>query len=211
MDLNFFGKQGSGKGTQARIIAEQFGYKIFETGQALRDIAKEDSPLGREVNSIMQAGKLVPIEIVVNVLEDFVKKANPEEKIIFDGIPRSLEQKEHFDKISEKYNRSVLNILIDISDQEALTRLSARKICDSCRKVYGASHKGKYCPQCGQELTQRLDDNPEAIKQRLAIYASETRPVIQEYESQQNMITINGENDIEAITAAINKEIKNKS
>jgi len=208
MDLNFFGKQGSGKGTQAGIIAKKFSYKIFETGGALRSIAQGESDLGLKVKLIMEKGNLVPTEIVMAVVEDFVKKTKKEEKIIFDGIPRSKEQKTYFDQIVKENSRNIKNILIDISDKEALRRLSERKICEDCNKVYGAFYEGEICENCGGRLIKRLDDNPEAIKKRLEIYEKETLPVVNEYKDSDNMIIINGEKNIEEISNDIIENIK---
>jgi len=203
MDLNFFGKQGSGKGTQAKVIAKRLCYRIFETGGALRDIAKKKTALGKKVKEIMNKGELVPTKVVIEVLEDFIKSIEPGEKIIFDGIPRSTEQKIHFDRIINKHKRVVQGILISISDKEALYRLSNRMICQDCSAVYGAFYKEKKCEKCGGELGKRSDDVPEAIQKRLELFAEETVPVIKSYRRSGDITEINGKLPVEMVTQKI--------
>lgn len=198
MDLVLFGIQGSGKGTQGKFIAERYGFEIFETGGELRKLAKEESELGKKVKEIIEAGHLVPNEVVMEIIENFMKKLPDGKKVMFDGIPRKMEQKESFDKLMNKLGRPFLGILIHISKEEALRRLTTRRLCETCKSVYPSSYKNDKC-ECGGRLVTRADDNPESIKVRLNAYENETTPVIEHYKKEGKMIKINGEQSIDEV------------
>ncbi len=205
-DLILIGMQGSGKGTQGKLLKQEFGYKIFDTGESLRNIAKEDSSLGRKVKSIIESGNLVETKIVMEVVEDFINKLNKSDKILFDGIPRSKDQREGLEKILSKFNKKAVAIYINISKDIAEKRLLSRKICKSCKQIFTANYKDKVCNKCGTKISTREDDNPEAIKKRINIFFEETMPIIKYYESEDRYILIDGEKSIEEVF----NEIKNK-
>jgi len=200
MDLIFFGMQGAGKGTVGRLVAEHFNLKIFETGGALRALAQEDSPLGHKVKEIIEAGHLVPNEVVMEIVEDFLNKLEPGAQVLFDGIPRSTEQANSLNALLDKNGRTYKAILIKITEDTALTRLTTRKICSKCKKVFAADYKNETCdePACDSApLTTRADDNPEAIKTRIEAFKEETLPAIELY--KDNLIEIDGEPSIEQV------------
>jgi len=197
MDLVFFGIQGSGKGTQTKIFAEKIKAKIFEAGAELRQIAAENSELGNKIRDIINSGKLVPTEVVMEVCENFInKKCRTSDKIIFDGIPRSMEQKIIFDQILKKNNRDFCGVLIDLSEQEAINRLLKRRICEKCKKVFSVDFSEENCEVCGEKLIQRSDDNEKSILVRLENFKKETVPVIEEVAEQKKLIKINGNQEI---------------
>lgn len=198
MDLVLFGMQGSGKGTQSKIIAEQCGLSIFETGAELRRLALKDSKLGHKVKTIIEAGHLVPSEVVMESITDFIHRLP--KGALFDGIPRSRDQQELFDSLLEKENREFLGLLIELSEKEALKRLTARRMCKSCKSVFPAFYTKKTCENCGGELGIRHDDTKEAIKVRIATFLKETVPVIEDYKSKGKMLVVNGEQSIEDVT-----------
>jgi len=141
MDIVLFGIQGSGKGTQGKIIADKYQMRIFETGAELRRLAKEDSSLGKKVKNLIEAGQLVPNEIVMEIIENFSKDFNKNEKVLFDGIPRKMEQAQSFDKLMKELNREFVCILMDISEKEAYRRLTTRRICEECKSVYPSTYE----------------------------------------------------------------------
>lgn len=198
MDLVLFGIQGSGKGTQGKFIAERYGFEIFETGGELRKLAKEESELGKKVKEIIEAGHLVSNEVVMEIIENFMMKLREGKKVMFDGIPRKMEQKESFDRLMNKLGRPFLGILIHISKGEALRRLTTRRLCETCKSVYPASYESDKC-KCGGKLVTRADDNPESIKVRLDAYENETTPVIEQYKKEGKMIETNGEQSIDEV------------
>jgi adenylate kinase len=203
MDIVLFGMQGSGKGTQSQKIAAQFGLKIFETGAELRRLAEENSELGQKVKNIMTAGHLVPTEVVMEIIEDFAKHLPDGNGALFDGIPRSEDQREQFDALMNKTGREFKGLLIEISEEEALKRLTTRRICDACKNAYPSFYDKDSCESCGGKLVTRQDDTPEAIRVRLDTFLEKTIPVIEHYKNQEKMITIRGEQSIAGVESDI--------
>ncbi|MBU2524296.1 nucleoside monophosphate kinase [Patescibacteria group bacterium] len=199
MDLVFFGMQGSGKGTQGALIAKKFNLKVFETGGELRRLAKEDSPLGKKIKSIIEAGKLVDNEIVMEIIENFMEHLEPNQNVLFDGIPRSQVQAKSFNELLERKGRIFKGVLIKITEEVALSRLLTRRICESCKKVFPADFTANSCAACNGNLITRKDDNEEAIKTRLHAFTSETLPVIEEYQKNGKMIEVDGTKRIEEV------------
>lgn len=174
-DVVIFGMQGAGKGTQGALLAEQKKLEIFETGGALRKIRQEDSELGRTVKDIMDRGDLVTNEIVMNIIEDFLSK-NEGKRILFDGIPRMMEQKITFDALLKKFNRTLEGVFLTIPEEEAISRMLERG---------------------------RADDTIEVIKNRLKNYNDETLPVIEEYEKSGILTRVEGIGSIEEISRTV--------
>lgn len=196
MDLIFFGMQGSGKGTLGKAVAERYGMQIFETGSELRKLSNEDSELGRKVKSIVEAGNLVSNEVVMEIVEDFMNKSGNGSPILFDGIPRKTTQAESLNEVLDRHNREYKAVLLELSEESALRRLTTRRICKSCKAVYPATYTEEKC-ECGETLITRSDDNPEAIKTRLHNFSEETVPAIEMYKDK--LITIDGEPTIEEV------------
>lgn len=176
-DIVIFGMQGSGKGTQGEILAKKHGFTIFETGKELRKIREEDSDLGRKVKSIMDRGDLVTNFIVMEIVENFFVN-NKDKKILFDGIPRSMEQKETFDEVLKKYDRTINGIYLVLDEKTAIERMLERG---------------------------RSDDSLEVIKKRLENYNKETIPVINKYIEEGIMTEIDAKGSIEDIEIIIDK------
>jgi len=207
MDLILFGIQGSGKGTQGKVLKEHFDMAYFETGAQLRKLASEESTLGQKVKEIIEAGHLVPNEIVMEIVEDFLSKVPNGKSIIFDGIPRKIVQAESLAKLLDQNNRKYKAVILDLSEEEALNRLTKRRICSDCKEVYPASYKGKNCEKCEGELITRTDDNAESIKVRIEAFINETMPVIKMYEEKGLLIKINGEQEIDEVTKELIKTL----
>ena len=198
-DLILIGKQGSGKGTQAKILAEKFGFRIFETGGALRAIAKEDSGLGREVLAITTRGDLVPNEVVMKIVSDFLSKLEGDVSVIFDGIPRSEEQRLSLEKLLQEQGRDFRALEVRLSDEEAIVRLSIRAHCEDCGANFGSSED--VCPKCGSKnISRRADDTPEAISKRLDNFEKFTAPLLSVWKSQGKLVSVNGEQNIDIVT-----------
>lgn len=210
MDIVLFGIQGSGKGTLGKAIAEKYNFRIFETGYELRKISHEDSELGHKIKNIITAGHLVPNEIVMAIVENFLQHTPQSEKILFDGIPRQTEQSEKFDTIMNKFQRIFKGILIDVPKKVAEQRLSMRRICKVCKAVYPAFYKENSCKKCSGTLVTRSDDNTESIHRRIATFFEETLPVIDSYEKQQKIIRMNGDVSIEEAQKKIFEIIEKK-
>lgn len=197
MDIVLFGIQGSGKGTLGKAIAEKYGYKYFETGSELRKLSAQESPLGKRVKEIVESGQLVPDEIVMEIIENFMKEEDPgENTVIFDGIPRKMAQAKLFDELMNKLERSYKGILVDVPEETAIKRLSTRRICSKCKEVYPASYEEPSCKKCGGELITRSDDTPDSIKTRIQVYKDETVPVIDDLKKKEMLIVMDGDQSI---------------
>lgn len=201
MNLIFIGPQGSGKGTQAKIISEKLGFVHISTGDLLRSL---EGDLKKEADEYMQSGKLVPDEFIIKILKNRLEKEDCKKGVILDGFPRNLNQAEELDKIV-KIN-AALNI--NISDEEAIKRISGRFLCSKCGEGYNIYTEPKpavlgKCDKCSGDLIQRKDDNPEAVKKRLEIYHQETSLILKHY----NTIKINGEQEISNVEKDIQKAV----
>lgn len=196
MDLILFGMQGAGKGTIGKALAERYKLQIFETGGALRALSQEDSELARKVKSIIEAGHLVPNEVVMEIVENFISKLPAGTNVLFDGIPRKVEQAESLNALLEKNGRTYRAVILDIKEESALKRLTTRRICKVCKTIFPITYTADKCT-CGGELVTRSDDNPEAIQTRLKAYRDETVPAIELY--KDGMIKIDGEPSIEEV------------
>lgn len=168
--------QGSGKGTQAKILTEVEGYKVFETGAQLRQLRELDTPLASEVREILAAGNLVSQEVVMSILEEFLRTVPANQPVIYDGIPRNLEQKIAFDQMLEKYDRMPIALQIDLDRETALTRMRERG---------------------------RDDDTEEAMQQRLLNFQALTQPVIEAYDNEVGLITVDGRQSIAEVSVNI--------
>lgn len=175
-DLILVGKQGSGKGTQAKMLSQQFGYVIFETGGALRAIAQEDSELGKKVKAITERGDLVPNEIVMDIVRDFVEKNDPSTPVIFDGIPRSEPQRASLEELLKEMGRDFQVLEITLSDDEAMSRLLKRA-----------------------EIEGRADDKTDVILKRIENFKLHTIPLIEVWRGEGKLVEINGEQSMEGV------------
>lgn len=176
-DLILVGRQGSGKGTQGKILAETQGYKIFETGGELRRLAKSDSELGKKIKFIIESGELVSNEVIMEIVEDFLSSIDLETPVIFDGVPRFEQQRITLEEELKKAGREFQVLEIEISTEEAFKRLIKRA-----------------------ELEGRADDTPEVIQKRIDIFEAETAPMLEIWREQGRVISVNGEQDIEDVT-----------
>jgi len=197
MDLIFFGMQGAGKGTLGKQLSEKYGFQVFETGGELRKLSNEDSELGQKIKSIIEAGHLVSNEVVMEIVENFLDHLKPGVNVLFDGIPRKIEQANLLNALLEKHQRTYKALLIDIKKETALKRLTTRRICAKCKTVYPADYNGTVCASCDGELTTRSDDNADAIKTRLEAFENETVPAINLY--NEKLIKIDGEPTIDEV------------
>lgn len=201
MNYVLFGIQGSGKGTQGKILAAKIGAAYFETGGELRRLANENSELGKKVKLIIEAGHLVPNEVVMEIAENFAKMPeNNARPIIFDGIPRNQHQNDTFEALLQKLGRDYKGIYFELQRNEAENRLLKRRVCSKCKEIYPAFYRNPVCEKCNGELITRADDNADSIRTRLDIFYKETLPVIKNWSGRGKMIKINAAPPIEEIT-----------
>lgn len=200
MNIIIFGPQGSGKGTQAKLISEKLGLFYFESGEFLRNLAESNPRIDEIIN---KKGELLPDEEIFSYATEYLEKNDPDGKnIIFDGYPRSVKQYELLTKwLETKDSRVDKAILLNISEEVSVKRLSARRICTKCGNVYNliTNLPPKGVCECGGELVQREDDKPEAIKKRLDLYKKNTKPLIEIFKKDGLLVEINGERPINTI------------
>ena len=179
MNAIIFGAPGSGKGTYASRLQSKLGVDVIAMGDIFREIMKEDSQMGKKVKGYVEKGLLVPDDIVMKVLKQRLTKIPKGKGFILDGYPRTVEQAKALEKIA----KIDVIILLLVPDWIIIERLSTRRICKNCGKVYNIRFlKPKVdmiCDKCGGPLYQRSDDNPEVIKKRIQVYEEQTRPILQ--------------------------------
>lgn len=206
MNVIILGPQGSGKGTQARLLSEKLGLFYFESGDFLRERARADSRIDEIIN---KKGELLPDEETFTLVRDFLKeKTQNLDGLLLDGYPRSLKQYQFLkDWLTDEGKKIDLAIFLTISDAESIRRLSARVICPKCGTVYNLITNpppGGKC-KCGGDPVQRSDDTPEAIKKRLEQYHETTSPLIEVLKKDGILVEVDGERPIEVILNDLEK------
>ena len=208
MNLIFLGPPGSGKGTQAKLLSERLGMLHLSTGDILREAVREGTPLGREAKRYMDEGKLVPDEVVIGIVKEWLLSKGVERGVIFDGFPRTVAQAEALDRMMKELGQKIDWVIdIDVSEAEVLKRLSGRRTCKNCGAMYhlifNPPKVDGRCDKCGGELYQRDDDKEETIKSRLKVYKEQTEPLKEYYKKLGIVKGIVGEGGIEEIQKKI--------
>jgi len=203
MDIILIGPPGSGKGTQAKMIVDRYNVKHVSTGDILRENVRNGTPLGVEAKKFMDAGKLVPDALLIDIIKDRLAKDDVKGGWMLDGYPRTIPQAEALDKILPALGQKIDVVLnIDVPDEELVKRVTGRRMC-KCGATYHVSFnkpkvEGK-CDACGGDLYQRADDTEETVKQRLNAYHAQTQPLIDYYTKRGIVATVLGVGDIKAI------------
>ncbi len=196
-----FGKQGSGKGTQGKILAERYGLRVFDMGSELRHMIESATPLGEKIKEIVESGNLVDDNSIMDIVENFLKSLTAKQSVLFDGIPRTITQAERLLVLLKAHERDSFALLVKISEEEAVKRLTQRRVCSGCKEIYPAFYNGEECAKCGGVLVTRKDDsNLDSIMQRLKNYEKETKPVIDHFYSIDRLIQVDGEQSIPDVT-----------
>ncbi|MEM4246939.1 MAG: adenylate kinase [Candidatus Woesearchaeota archaeon] len=205
MKIVILGPQGSGKGTQADLISKRFSIPHIDAGQLLRDQVAKKTALGKKIEGAMKKGQLLPYKIVNEVIGQRLSEPDCETGFVLDGYPRQIEEAEFLDSITD----IDAVIVLDIPDEIAVKRLSARRVCVGCRvPLYGLPEEiGKACSECGGKLEQRADDKPEAVRNRLRIYHETTEPLKEYYKPRSILHVIDGTGSVEEVFKLIMKEI----
>lgn len=199
LQVCLFGPQGSGKGTQAEKLSEYFGIPHIAPGNIFRKAVADATDLGHQVESIVREGHLVPNELTNALMKERVSQEDVREGFVLDGYPRNAVQADALDAMTPLTHV----IIIDIPDEESVRRISQRRSCPSCGAPYHLSFKPpkdpSRCDSCGSELVLRDDDRPEAIRQRLAIYHSDTEPLFERYAKRDILHHIDGMGPIDTV------------
>jgi adenylate kinase len=204
------GAPGAGKGTQARLLQERQHILQISTGDILRTMRVERTPLAEEVNAIMSAGQLVPDALMVSVVRERTGREDSRDGYILDGFPRTAVQAEMLEKLAEEQGNRILPISIDVPFEVLEKRMAGRRSCPICGEIYNIYFKPpKWDNVCDfhpeAQLGHRVDDTPEKAKVRLETYARETRPLLDYYAATNRLRSVDGTRDPEVIYADIEK------
>lgn len=202
------GPPGSGKGTQAVRIKDQLNIPHISTGNILRDHIRNNTPLGIKAKEYMDAGKLVPDSLIIDLLFDRVSNPDAVKGYLLDGFPRTIPQAEAFDQRLSK-NSHLVVINLQVSDELVVKRISGRLSCPSCGCVYNrffdAPREEGKCTKCGAALVQRADDAEVVVRERLSVYKTQTEPLVEYYKKKNVLININGEQDPDKVFEEIKR------
>lgn len=213
MNLVFLGPPGVGKGTQAKLLTNEYELTHVATGDLLREAVKKNTPLGIQVKEIISRGELVPDEIVFSLVKERLQSPSAN-GFVFDGFPRNISQAEQLDKYLKEINKKLDRVIyFQFPEEEIIRRLSARRICSRCQANYNLitqpPSEETVCDLCKGELIQRSDDRPETIKERLKIYQKETAPLIEYYENKKILKKIDASFKVEEIYSSLKSTLSN--
>lgn len=208
MRLILLGPPGAGKGTQAKMLKEKFRVPQISTGDILRKAVSDDTELGKRAKAVMDGGRLVPDEIVVELIKEKIKGEDCLRGFILDGFPRTIVQAEKLGETLAGMNQKVDAVIdFEVNSPELIARLTGRRSCSSCGAMFHDEtrrpKKPGTCDICGNELYQRPDDNRETILKRLEVYENETAPLKDFYRKQGNLKSLTGRGSVEEIFSQV--------
>ena len=209
MRLILLGAPGAGKGTQAEVICNTLNIPAISTGNILREAKAKGTPLGLEAATYMDSGKLVPDELVINILKERLKEDGGQNGFMLDGFPRTVPQAEALDQMGVVIDRVVD---LEVPDDKIMARLSGRRVCEKCGSSYHVLYKPTkvegVCDRCGGKTVQRKDDAPETIKERLEVYHAQTEPLKDYYKKTGKLVVVEGQEEVADTTALTLKAVE---
>ena len=209
MNIVLLGAPGAGKGTQAAVICEKLNIPTISTGNIIREALKNGTEMGLKAKSYMDAGKLVPDEVVIGIVKERLAQDDCANGFILDGFPRTIPQAEALDAMGVVIDKV---IDIEVADEVIVNRLSGRRVCEKCGRPYHLeSLKPKaegICDDCGGTLVQRKDDSIETVKARLDIYHNETEPLKDYYAKQNKLVVVEGQDTVEDTSKLVLAEVE---
>ena len=209
MNLILLGAPGAGKGTQAEKICEKLSIPAISTGNMLREAMANGTEMGLKAKSFIDAGKLVPDEVVIGIIDERLKQDDCKNGFILDGFPRTIPQAEALDEMGVRIDKV---IDIEVPDEKIASRLSGRRVCLKCGATYHTEFKKPktegICDACGDTLVQRKDDMPETVLDRLKTYHEQTEPLKGYYEKQGILRVVEGQEEVADTTALTFKALE---
>jgi adenylate kinase len=214
MNLILLGAPGAGKGTVAKVLVERNNVVQISTGDMLRKAITDGTPAGKKAKSFIDEGKLVPDEAILEMMEDRLKQPDCAKGVILDGFPRTIPQAEGLKALLKRIGMKIdAAVDIDVPEKTIVERLSTRRTCSNpaCQEIYNTVTKptkveGK-CDKCGADAVQRSDETPEAIKMRLETYYEKTKPLINFYEKEGLLISLDGNSGTENVYRELMKKV----
>lgn len=208
MRLILLGAPGAGKGTQAEILSRELGIPTISTGNILRAAMKAGTPVGIQAKSYVEAGKLVPDDVIIGIIQERLAQEDCKEGYILDGVPRTIPQAETMEAMGVQIDCA---LSIEVEDHVIVERMAGRRTCKDCSQTFHVVNNPPrtegVCDSCGGELTIRKDDAPETVKARLEVYHRDTEPLKQFYAQRGMLKTVENQHSIEATTAEIRKAL----
>ncbi len=197
MKLILLGAPGAGKGTQAEVICEKLSIPAISTGNIIREALRNSTELGLKAKSYMDSGKLVPDDVVIEIIRERLSKEDCKNGFILDGFPRTVPQAEALDRMGIVIDRV---IDIEVPDEKIEARMSGRRVCGKCGASYHIDYKpsrdGVTCDACGEKLVQRKDDAPETVRERLRVYHEQTEPLKDYYRGTGKLRVVIGQEEV---------------
>ena len=202
MNIVLLGAPGAGKGTQAQKLVADYGVAHISTGDLLRAAVKAQSKLGKEAKGYMDAGQLVPDQLVIDLVKERLEEDDAKKGFILDGFPRNTDQAVALDGELEAMGVNLdAALLVDVASEVIISRLSSRRTCKDCG--YTAPAAVDTCPRCGGEMYQRDDDKPETIARRLDTYKNQTEPLVEYYGGHGILKTVDGDRPVDEVYADV--------
>ncbi len=209
MKLILLGAPGAGKGTQAEVICNNFNIPTISTGNILRAAIKAGTEMGLKAKSYIDAGELVPDSVVIGIINDRLKEDDCKNGFVLDGFPRTIPQAEALEAMNIGIDCA---LSIEVPDEKIMQRLSGRRVCLTCGATYHLDYKKpskeNTCDGCGAELTQRVDDKPETIAERLKVYHEQTEPLKDFYSKLGKLRTVEGQEEVKDTSALVLKALE---
>ncbi len=202
MNIVLLGAPGAGKGTQAKKLVENHGMLHLSTGDLLRAAVKDQTPLGIKAKSYMDAGDLVPDELIINMVKERIQADDAKKGVIFDGFPRTATQAVALDSELAELGQPLQHaVLVDVKSDVIIKRLTSRRTCRDCG--YIGTDADASCPKCSGEMYQRDDDNEATVTNRLNVYETSTAPLIDYYRGKDLLVTIDGDRPVDEVYADV--------
>lgn len=213
MNLILMGLPGAGKGTQAEKIIEKYQIPHISTGDMFRSAIKEGTELGSKAKSFMDQGALVPDEVTIGIVRERLGKDDCKNGYLLDGFPRTLQQAEALEILLADLNAPIDYVIhIDVPKDKLLDRLTGRRVCPTCGATYHVIFNppkvAEKCDQDGATLNQREDDQPETVANRIEVNLEQTQPLLDFYQGKGNLVTVNGDQDINDVFEEVDKELQ---
>ncbi len=209
MNLILLGAPGAGKGTQAEVICNAYGIPTISTGNIIREAVKNGTELGEQTKSYLDAGALVPDELVIALVKERLAQPDCANGFILDGFPRTVPQAKALDEMKVRID-TVLDI--EVADEKIVGRLSGRRVCSNCGASYHLEYKPSkaegVCDSCGGGLIQRKDDHPDTVLERLRVYHEQTEPLKDYYSAQGKVTVVYGQEEVKDTSALVLKALE---
>ena len=201
MKIIFLGAPGAGKGTQAERVSVRFGIPTISTGAIIRSAIKDGTAMGLEAKKFIEAGELVPDDVVIGIVKERLSQSDCDKGYILDGFPRSVPQAKALDEMGVVLDKV---ISLEVSDETIVERMSGRRVCAGCGKTFHIKHlpseKGDICDACDGQLVIRADDAPDVVRSRLEVYHSTTEPLKDYYRESGKLCTVEGIDGVDETT-----------